>query len=114
MKAKGINAKYEPFKLPYNIPSSDHTYTPDFVLLPSQIIIETKGIFDTADRKKMRLIKQQHPKLDIRLVFSNASARIAKKSKTTYAQWAETNGYKWAHRHVPEEWVKEALQGGAG
>ena len=45
-------------------------YTPDFVL-PNGIIIETKGRFTVADRRKHILIKKQHPKLDIRFVFEN-------------------------------------------
>ena len=36
-------------------------YTPDFVL-PNGIIIETKGRFTVADRRKHLLIKKQHPK----------------------------------------------------
>ena len=41
------------------------TYTPDFVLF-NGIIIETKGMFTAADRRKHLAIKKQHPKLDIR------------------------------------------------
>ena len=44
------------------------TYTPDFVL-PNGIIIETKGMFTAADRRKHLAIKRQHPNLDIRFVF---------------------------------------------
>jgi hypothetical protein len=74
------------------------------------MIIETKGLFSTEDRKKMKLVKAQHPTLDIRLVFSNARAKIAKGSPTTYAKWAETNGFKWAHRVIPQDWLKECAQ----
>ena len=38
------------------------TYTPDFVL-NNGIIIETKGRFMAADRRKHIAIKKQHPKL---------------------------------------------------
>lgn len=86
------------------IPESNHKYRPDFPL-DNGIIIETKGLFTTEDRKKMKLVKEQHPHLDIRLVFSNAMARIAKKSKTTYAKWAEDNGFLWAHRAIPPGWL---------
>ena len=44
------------------------TYTPDFVL-HNGIIIETKGMFTAADRRKHLAIKKQHPALDIRFVF---------------------------------------------
>lgn len=55
----------------------------------------------------MRLVKDQHPDLDIRFIFSNANARIAKKSPTTYSKWATDQGFKWAHKDLPEEWLKE-------
>lgn len=88
------------------VPEREARYTPDFVL-PNGIIIETKGLFTTEDRQKMRLIRRQYPSLDIRFVFSNARSRIAKKSPTTYSKWAETYGFKWAHRVLPQEWLTE-------
>ena len=50
------------------------TYTPDFQL-DNGILIETKGMFSMDDRRKHIAVKQQHPKLDIRFVFSNPLAR---------------------------------------
>lgn len=100
----GIKYAYEGVTIPYTI---SHTYRPDFNLLGRGIIIESKGFFEAEDRSKMRYVKLQHPALDIRFVFSNAHARIAKKSKTTYAMWAEKQGFKWAHRVVPNEWLTE-------
>lgn len=82
-------------------------YTPDFVLLGNGIIVETKGRFVTADRKKHKLVKQQHPDLDIRFLFSRAKDRIGKKSKTTYAMWCESNGFKWAEKSIPFAWLIE-------
>lgn len=99
----GVLARYEALKIPY-VRSS--VYNPDF-LLSNGIIIETKGFFESSDRAKMRLVKMQHPDLDIRFVFWNAQARIAKKSKTTYAKWAETQGFPWANRLVPDAWLTE-------
>ena len=82
------------------------TYTPDF-MLDNGIIIETKGMFDSEDRRKHLEVKKQHPTLDIRFVFSNANAKLYKGSKTTYADWCDKNGFLWAHRVIPEEWLKE-------
>lgn len=53
------------------------------------------------------MVRGQHPDLDIRFVFSNANARIAKNSGTTYAMWAEKLGFKWAHREIPAAWLTE-------
>lgn len=94
-------------KLKYTVPEKVRTYTPDFIVDGGRIIIETKGLFTTEDRQKMKLVKEQHPDLDIRFVFSNANARIAKRSPTTYAKWAESNGFPWAHKTIPLEWLKE-------
>lgn len=82
------------------------TYTPDFVL-DNGIIIETKGIFDSADRRKHREIQRQHPELDIRFVFSNANAKLYKGAKSRYCNWCEQHNFQWAHRVIPEEWLKE-------
>lgn len=82
------------------------TYTPDFVL-DNGIIIETKGIFDSADRRKHREIQRQHPELDIRFVFSNANAKLYKGAKSRYCNWCDKYEFQWAHRVIPEEWLKE-------
>jgi len=103
---KGIEVKYESEKVAYIIPASQHTYNPDFKL-PNGIIIETKGRFVAADRKKHLLVKEQHPNLDIRFVFSNSKNKITKNSKTTYGMWCEKNGYKYADKEIPEEWFLE-------
>ena len=81
-------------------------YTPDFVL-PNGIIIETKGRFTVADRRKHLLIKKQHPKLDIRFVFENENNKLRKGSKTSYGKWCEKNGFLYCTRVIPEKWLKK-------
>jgi hypothetical protein len=102
----GIPFTYEKTKVKYIKPASEHQYTPDFVL-DNGIIIETKGLFTSVDRQKHMLVKRQHPHLDIRFVFSNSKARISKASRTTYADWCNKNGYKYADKMIPEDWLKE-------
>ena len=82
------------------------TYTPDFEL-DNGIIIETKGIFSAADRRKHIEIQRQHPSLDIRFVFSNARSRLYKGAKSRYCDWCDQKGVKWANRVIPEEWLEE-------
>lgn len=106
ISSKGIEVKYESEKIGYVIPASKHNYSPDF-RLPNGIIIETKGRFVAADRKKQLLIKQQHPELDIRFVFSNSKNKITKTSKTTYADWCVKNGYKYSDKIIPDSWFEE-------
>lgn len=98
--------EYEKTVIKYSKPSTQHRYTPDFVL-PNGIVIETKGRFMADDRKKHLLVKEQHPELDIRFVFTNSNSRISKTSSTTYADWCKKNGFKYADRFVPDAWLLE-------
>jgi hypothetical protein len=82
------------------------TYTPDFILY-NGIIIETKGRFLAADRRKHIAIKKQHPKLDIRFVFTNSRAKLSKGAKSSYAEWCIKNGFRYYDRIIPEDWLKE-------
>jgi hypothetical protein len=82
------------------------TYTPDFIL-DNGIIIETKGIFDSEDRRKHLAIQEQHPELDIRFVFSNSKAKLYKGAKSRYCEWCDKHEFKWGHRIIPEAWLKE-------
>jgi len=102
----GVKYGYETYKVSFVKPAKARIYTPDFVL-ENGIIIEAKGLFDTADRQKHLLVKEQNPQLDLRFVFSNPNQRISKKSKTTYGMWCERHGFKYAKGLVPIEWLKE-------
>lgn len=102
----GVPYEYEKLVIPYIKPERKAKYTPDWKL-PNGIIIETKGRFLTADRQKHLLIKAQHPEYDIRFVFSNSLTKISKQSKTTYADWCEKHGFKYADKHIPIEWLNE-------
>ena len=93
----------------YEIPASVHRYTPDFILA-NGIIIEAKGLFESDDRKKHLLIKATYPQLDIRFVFQNPKNKIYKGSQTTYADWCEKNGFKFATKLIPSSWFKESAK----
>ena len=105
LKSLGVPFKYEEFKIKYEV-NEVRTYTPDFEL-PNGIIVESKGRFVAADRKKHLLVQRQFPKLDIRFVFSNSKGKISKGSKTSYADWCDKHGYIYADKLIPEEWIKE-------
>lgn len=81
-------------------------YTPDFIL-SNYIIVETKGLFTAADRRKHLLIKEQHEDIEIRFVFESSKRRLSKVSKTTYGDWCDKYGFKYADKSIPEEWLKE-------
>ena len=106
IEGKGIKVEYETEQVSYIIPASEHNYHPDFKL-PNGIRIETKGRFVLADRKKHLLVKEQNPNLDIRFVFSNSKNKINKKSKTTYGDWCDKHGFKYADKEIPDSWFSE-------
>jgi hypothetical protein len=100
---------YEEDKIIYTIPESLHKYTPDFKIRKSEdriLYIETKGRWVTADRKKLKLVKEQHPELDIRILFQNAKNKITKNSKTTYGDYADKIGIPWAEKTIPDSWFE--------
>ena len=107
-----VNFIYEGMKIVYFQPAIKKTYPPDFPFKNCNIVIETKGAFNSADRKKMKIIKEQNKNLDIRFIFSNAKNKIGKKSKTTYGKWCELFGFKYhciqsTKETFPKEWLKE-------
>jgi len=100
-----IDFSYETTVIQYIKPQTNHKYTVDFTL-PNGILIETKGRWVMEDRKKHILIKDQHPELDIRIVFQNPKGKIRKGSKTTYADYCDKHGILWAEKQIPQEWLK--------
>lgn len=105
LKQNKKNFRYEDLKIEWK-DLRYRTYTPDFIL-DNGIIVETKGLFDNEDRRKHLAVREQHPELDIRLVFSNARAKLYKGSKTTYAMWCEKNNFLYSHRVIPPDWLEE-------
>ena len=103
LQRSGVAFEYETVKLEYQ---KIATYTPDFIL-PNGIIIEAKGVWTVEDRTKHLLVRQQHPHLDIRLVFMNAFNKIRKGSNTTYARWCEKKNILYAHKTIPKSWLSQ-------
>ena len=101
LQRSGVAFEYETIKLEYQ---KIATYTPDFIL-PNGIIIEAKGVWTVEDRTKHLLVRQQHPHLDIRLVFMNAFNKIRKGSNTTYARWCEKKNILYANKTIPKSWL---------
>lgn len=117
LKRKKVEHTYETLKVHYTI-HAERVYTPDFEVTTKsgkKIIIEAKGIWDETDRKKHLLIRQQHPDLDIRFIFSNSKTKIRKGSLTTYADICNGLGrgpykgvvWKYADKKIPPEWLEE-------
>jgi hypothetical protein len=99
-------------------PTSKHSYTPDFWVQTKSgnwIIVETKGIWDYADRYKHAIIKKLYPELDIRFVFTRSSTPTSKGAKQTYRDVCEGRGrgpfkgltWQYADKKIPMEWIYE-------
>jgi|TARA_B110000908_G_scaffold168583_1_gene223802 hypothetical protein len=107
LKKAGVEAEYEPFRIPFTVPVHNRHYTPDYVL-PNGVVIESKGQFTSDDRKKHIYIRDQYgADLDLRFVFNNPKGKLRKGSKTSYADWCEKNGFMFAAKEIPDAWLKE-------
>jgi len=103
---KGVPSEYEKLTLEY---TQVRKYKPDFVLKGAEgkeIVIEAKGLFDSEDRRKHLDVRQQHPDLDIRFVFYS-NQKLYKGAKSRYTDWCDKNGFKYAIKSIPDEWIEE-------
>ena len=102
LEGLGVSYEYESKKISYVI---QHNYTPDFVL-PNSVILECKGYWDAADRRKIKQVKKDNPDIDLRMVFQSPYNTISRKSKTTYAKWCEKLDIPWTSFHnIPLDWL---------
>lgn len=94
-KTLKVPFEYEPADkvIDYVKPETRHKYTTDFVV--GDIYFECKGYLDADARKKMELIKKQHPEKRIVMVFMNPKLKINKRYKTTYADWCVKKGFEY-------------------
>jgi hypothetical protein len=83
--------RYEPIRMYIEYPSQLGFYMPDWVDEQRKIVIETKGIFSSADRKKTLLVRKWFPEWTHILVFERPNMKLAKKSKTSYKDWCDFN-----------------------
>lgn len=105
LRSKGIKFTYEKEKIKW-VDMKVRTYTPDFVL-SNGIIVETKGRFVASDRRKHKEIQKQFPDLDIRFVFQNSRAKLYKGAKSSYGDWCNKYGFKYADKSIPDDWLIE-------
>jgi hypothetical protein len=108
IEGKPIDAQYEVDTFKYQV-YEIRKYTPDWTVHRTNgnpIYLEYKGVLDGPTRKKMKLMKQQHPDIDIRFIFEKASNKIYRGSKTTYGEWATQHGFKWEDNVMPKDCKK--------
>jgi hypothetical protein len=86
-----LPADYEAKTFQYVRPSH---YTPDWKI-HDKLYLETKGEFASSQRANLVAFKAQHPDVEIILVFAEASNKLHKRAKMTYAEWADKNGFRY-------------------
>lgn len=106
LEERGIKYSYEPLVFQYHV-NETRKYTPDFILDNCSFCLEFKGWLTLEDRKKIVRVRDSNPQADIRFVFQNSTNKIRKGSKTTYGDWCDKNGFKYADKVVPQEWIDE-------
>ena len=103
---RNIKYTYEPCAIEYSV-NETKKYTPDFKLEGLPFYLEFKGWLTLEDRKKAIRVRRSNPDIEVRFVFQNSSNKIRRGSKTTYADWCNKNGFKWADVFVPQHWIDE-------
>ena len=88
----GVKAKYE--AKTFEFVKVAH-YKPDWELAEN-LYVETKGYFSPSNRGNLLSFREQHPNVEIILVFEEPYNRLSSKSKTTYAAWATKHGFRWS------------------
>ena len=109
-KQKKIKFEYEPEVVRFVQPAKPRKYTPDWRITTKAgdvLLVETKGKLTVADRQKFVWLKEQHPTMNLVLLFMNASVKLRKNSPTSYGEWATKKGFKWIDwkKGFPKEWT---------
>lgn len=115
---RGVDFEYETVRFKWNerLPRAicescgkglcfvERSYTPDFIL-PNGIILEVKGRFTSKDRKIQMAMKEQHPDIDIRMVFQRDN-KLNRNSSTKYSDWCESREINYCVGRIPELWLE--------
>jgi hypothetical protein len=83
--------EYETQRVAYEL---ECYYKPDFIL-PNGVILETKGWWPPADRRKILAVIRQNPDLRLYMVFQNPDKTLSRLSKTTYGDWCDKHNIPW-------------------
>jgi len=102
LTANGNQWTYESQSFDLLIPRS---YTPDF-FLDNGVVLEVKGYFDAEDRRLIKLFREQHPDVDLRMVLQKPHQKLTKTGRMTYAGWCERYSVPWCEGSlIPKSWL---------
>lgn len=114
----GVKYEYEPRKIEYRrrvvsgicgkcghyIVYQKKHYLPDFIL-ENGVVLEVKGRLTASDRAKLLAVREQHPDIDLRLLFG-ANNKINKNKQERYMDWAARHGIMASVLIVPASWTR--------
>lgn len=105
LDAEGIEYEYETKTFSYTVV---HKYKPDFVLKKAKLLVEAKGYFTAADRSKCLAARPaiEAAGWELVFVFQRASNKLHRLSPTTYADWCDKHGFRWAEGEIPVAWIE--------
>lgn len=110
---KSVEFSYEAERIRYTV---EGNYIPDFKIRTATgktIYVETKGngrSFDGQARRKLRAVQEQHPDIDLRIVFYTDGKCGPKRKDGTYmrqSDWAKKHGFRFSIGTIPESWLSE-------
>ena len=110
---RGTKFGYETERIGYTVSGK---YTPDFIVTTvggNRIYIETKGngrSFDGASRRKLIAVKEQHPELEIKLLFYSDGVIGPKRKDGTrmlQSDWSKKHGFDYAIKEIPDRWLED-------
>jgi hypothetical protein len=79
-------------------------YTPD-LFFENGVIVELKGKLTPRNRKIMKAVREEHPEIDLRIVFQRDN-KMGTKKWHRYSDWAEWLGIEYAIGDIPKEWTE--------
>lgn len=112
LNANSVPFSYEDTKIKYTVSG---TYLVDFKITTKSgktIFIETKGngrSFDHACRRKMIAVKEQHPEIEVKILFYSDGAIGPKRKDGTrmhQSDWSKKHGFDYAIREIPDRWLE--------
>lgn len=102
LTASGNQWSYESQSFDLLIPRS---YTPDF-FLDNGVVLEVKGYFDAEDRRLIKLFREQHSDVDLRMVLQKPHQKLTKTGRMTYATWCDKYNVPWCEGSlIPKSWL---------
>ena len=105
LETQGVKYQYESETVSYTVPETKKRYIPDFKV--GKVLIEGKGRWLAADRRKIKMVLQQNPGLNLKMLFMRDDP-IRKGSKTRYSDVCKKLGIDYEISptgSVPRRWI---------